>query len=106
MKEGTHCFNTDNDTVERASCPAVDSAGNSLIDPVVELNNVSNPKGGVATVIIGGHVYRGNAIPELAGKYIFGVFSSDESGTPRWKNICGHHCTVRQMVVRPYSIEK
>jgi len=85
VKEGTHCFNTDNDTVERASCPAVDSAGNSLIDPVVELNNAANPEGGIATAIIGGYVYRGSAIPELMGKYIFGVFSSDETGTPNAK---------------------
>ena len=85
VKEGTHCFSTDNDTVERASCPAVDSAGIKLTDPVVELNNAANPLGGIATTIIGGHTYRGSTIPELAGKYIFGVFSSDATGTPNAK---------------------
>src|SRR5450432_915170 len=43
VKEGTHCFNTDNDKTERNSCPVVDSAGNPLIDPVTEVANSANP---------------------------------------------------------------
>ncbi len=82
VKEGTHCFNTDNDTVERASCPSTDSAGNPLIDPVIELVNSANPKGGgVGIAIIGGFVYRGSAFPGLAGKYIFGMLSADGKAT-------------------------
>jgi glucose/arabinose dehydrogenase len=77
VKEGTHCFSTDNDLQERASCPSVDSAGKPLIDPVVELVNTANPKGGgLGIAIIGGFVYRGSALPTLSGKYIFGVLSS------------------------------
>jgi hypothetical protein len=34
-----------------------------------------NPKGGKATTVIGGNVYRGHAIRSLHGKYIFGTFS-------------------------------
>jgi glucose/arabinose dehydrogenase len=82
VKEGTHCFNTDNDTVERASCPSTDSAGNPLIDPVIELVNSANPKGGgVGIAIIGGFVYRGSAFPGLVGKYIFGMLSADGKAT-------------------------
>lgn len=78
VKEGTHCFNTDNDLAERSSCPTTDSAGNPFIDPVIELVNSSNPKGGgVGIAVIGGFVYRGAALPSLAGKYIFGMFSTD-----------------------------
>jgi len=80
VKEGTHCFNTDDDTKERTSCPAADSAGNPLVDPIIELNNSANPKGGVATVIVGGNVYRGSALTELAGRYVFGIFS--QKGQP------------------------
>jgi glucose/arabinose dehydrogenase len=78
VKEGTHCFNTDNDLEERAACPMEDSAGNPLIDPIIELPNEANPKGGIATVVVGGNVYRGTSIPFLFGKYIFGILSSGE----------------------------
>ncbi|HEY4289543.1 MAG TPA: PQQ-dependent sugar dehydrogenase [Puia sp.] len=76
VKEGTHCFSTDNDTTVRASCPSMDSAGKPLLDPVIELVNAANPKGGgVGIAIIGGMVYRGSALPGLQGKYIFGMLS-------------------------------
>ncbi len=78
VKEGTHCFNTDNDLEERAACPMEDSAGNPLLDPIIELPNEANPDGGVATAIVGGNVYRGKSIPFLFGKYIFGILSDDE----------------------------
>ena len=82
VKEGTHCFNTDNDLTERASCPIVDSAGQPLIDPVLELVNTSNPAGGgIGIAIIGGFVYRGTALPDWEGKYIFGMLSVDGSAT-------------------------
>ena len=52
------------------------------MDPVIEMNNVQNPAGGVVTLtVIGGHVYRGNNIPGFQGKYIFGSFS--KAGTPQ-----------------------
>lgn len=77
VREGAHCFNTDNDLLERSSCPMTDSAGKPLIDPMIELVNTANPKGGGAGIaIIGGYVYRGSALPAWQGKYIFGVLSS------------------------------
>ena len=82
VKEGTHCFNTDNDKTERASCPSTDSAGNPLIDPVIELVNNANPKGGgVGIAVVGGYVYRGTILPSLQGKYIFGMLSADGQAT-------------------------
>lgn len=78
VKEGSHCFSTDNDLQERSSCPSTDSAGQPLIDPVIELVNAANPKGGgVAVTIVGGNVYRGDSIPSLQGQYIFGSFSQN-----------------------------
>jgi glucose/arabinose dehydrogenase len=75
VKEGTHCFNAANNKTSLPSCPDEDEFGNPLIDPVIELNNWQNPAGGKATVVIGGHVYRGFDIPSWYGKYIFGTFS-------------------------------
>jgi glucose/arabinose dehydrogenase len=78
VKEGTHCFNAANEFTELGSCPATDAFGNPLIDPVIEANNHDNPEGGHFVTIIGGNVYRGNNIPGLQGKYIFGNFSREE----------------------------
>jgi hypothetical protein len=75
VKEGTHCFNAANNKEVLASCPSKDNFDNSLRDPVIELNNWQNPAGGKATTIIGGHVYRGQALSGWDGKYIFGTFS-------------------------------
>jgi glucose/arabinose dehydrogenase len=75
VKEGRHCFSTANPMTSLPSCPSVDNLGNRLIDPVIELNNWQNPMGGKATTVIGGHVYRGDDIRGLHGKYIFGTFS-------------------------------
>jgi glucose/arabinose dehydrogenase len=89
VKEGTHCFSTDNDLEERSSCPAVDSAGNPLIDPIIEVKNTENPEGGGETIaIVGGNVYRGRSIPFLVGTYIFGFLSADES-EPEGKILMG-----------------
>jgi glucose/arabinose dehydrogenase len=82
VKEGTHCFDTDNDLVERASCPSTDTAGKPLIDPVLELVNSANPKGGgIGIAIIAGFVYRGTLLPAWQGKYIFGMLSVDGMAT-------------------------
>ncbi|MFL5787536.1 MAG: hypothetical protein ACJ748_05755, partial [Flavisolibacter sp.] len=84
VKEGSHCFDTDSDLLERSSCPVTDSAGKPLIDPIIELVNSANPKGGgIALTIIGGYVYRGTAVSSLQGKYIFGTFS--QNGQPNAK---------------------
>jgi glucose/arabinose dehydrogenase len=78
VREGKICFNTDSDLLVRPSCPSADSAGNPLIDPVIQIQNLANPgvSGGI-TVVVGGNVYRGNALPGLQGRYIFGSFSSN-----------------------------
>ncbi|MGN6509965.1 MAG: PQQ-dependent sugar dehydrogenase [Chitinophaga sp.] len=81
VKEGTHCFNAANNSVELPGCPNVDVFGMRFIDPVIEVNNSANPAGGKATTIIGGNVYRGREIPEFRGKYLFGSFSQP-GGTP------------------------
>jgi glucose/arabinose dehydrogenase len=81
VKEGQSCFSTDNNLQIRPTCPAVDTAGNPLIDPVISLKNKAHPDGnGIATVIVGGNVYRGATFPQLQGRYIFGIFSQGNVG--------------------------
>ena len=78
IKEGTHCFNAADEFTELSSCPDKDPFGNPLIDPVIELKNYANPKGGLTVAIVGGNVYRGSKLPQLQGKYIFGSLSADD----------------------------
>jgi glucose/arabinose dehydrogenase len=79
VKEGTHCFDAANEFVELSSCPDTDAFGHPLIDPVIEVNNFDNPKGGITAAIVGGNVYRGHSLPGYEGKYLFGSFCDDES---------------------------
>jgi glucose/arabinose dehydrogenase len=81
VKEGTHCFSTDDPESSPASCPSVDQNGDPLIDPVIEFRNSKNSADGLGVVVVGGHVYRGQELPELDGSYLFGVWS-DEFDTP------------------------
>lgn len=76
VKEATHCFNADSELLELSNCPDRDPAGNPLIDPVIELKNLSNPSGGQTLVVVGGNVYRGKDIPGLQGRYVFGSLSA------------------------------
>jgi glucose/arabinose dehydrogenase len=71
IREGTHCFNpADNSQPPVAPCPVTGSHGESLIGPVIETGH------DVGNVIVGGYIYRGTAMPDLVGKYIFGEWST------------------------------
>ena len=97
VKEATHCFNAANNKKPLESCPDADSLGNTLTDPVIELKTGNKSKGGQGLVVIGGYIYRGEAIPELDGRYLFGtwtqeheqpqgaVFVADSSDEGLWK---------------------
>ena len=84
VREGAHCFSTDNPDETPAECPdAVGAphprAGDPFIDPVIEYQNEHNPLGGgLGHAIVGGHVYRGAELRQFAGDYIFGDYSREE----------------------------
>ncbi len=76
VKEGTHCFDAENPEISPPTCPSVDpTTGIPLSDPVIEFANAGQP-GGLAFTVVGGHVYRGNDVPSLFGRYIFGGATS------------------------------
>ena len=62
IREGTTCFNAQNWSQPHENCPTI-----GFSDPIL-----SYAHQGDLSAIIGGPVYRGEAIPELAGGYIFG----------------------------------
>lgn len=77
IKEGAHCFDPSNPGSAPSSCSSEDARGNPLIDPVIEFKNSKNFSDGLGNVSIGGYVYEGDDVPELSGKYLFGVFTKD-----------------------------
>ena len=79
VKEATHCFDAENPNEEPATCPDVVGAGHPrtgdpLLDPIIEYPQAR--LGGPGVAVVGGHVYRGSALPQFRGRYIFGDWSS------------------------------
>ena len=74
VKEGTSCFNARAAFHPLESCPDVDpTTGEPLRDPVIQFANSKNQDfPGLSFTVVGGNVYRGSRLPELAGHYIFG----------------------------------
>ncbi|MDZ7702226.1 MAG: PQQ-dependent sugar dehydrogenase [Halobacteriales archaeon] len=75
VKEGTRCFGGD-------SCPdrTPDEVrgGEPLVDPIVAYPNARFKEAAVGGVaVVGGGVYRGDAIPGLEGAYVFGDLQAD-----------------------------
>ncbi len=80
IKEGTHCFDPQNPDMPLDTCPDVGARGEPLLPPIIEYANAGQP-GGLGIVVVGGHVYRGSALPQFQGMFVFGDYSTD-FGTP------------------------
>ncbi len=83
--EGTHCFSTDTPDESRASCPSTVGSGHPdegapLLAPVLEYPHPGIADG-LGLAVVAGYVYRGTAIPDLAGRYVFADWS-DSFGEP------------------------
>lgn len=81
IKEGTHCFDADNPEQPPEECASTGADGEALVDPIIEYGH------DIGIVVVGGYVYRGSALPDLEGYYIFGDYSASEEapdGTLFW----------------------
>ncbi|WP_160133663.1 PQQ-dependent sugar dehydrogenase [Halococcus salsus] len=84
VREGTHCFGTENVSDVPDECP--DSTppdvrgGEPLRDPVVEYPHQRDGEF-IGISVVGGYIYGNDAIPGLEGKYVFGDYS--QKGNPR-----------------------
>lgn len=78
LREGAHCFDPNNPKQPPESCPKTGADGQPLRDPILEYKNINGfPRDPEARGIsvTGGYVYRGKAIPQLAGRYVFADWS-------------------------------
>jgi glucose/arabinose dehydrogenase len=85
VKEGTHCFDAEEPTVVPATCPTVDpTTGEPLRNPVIEFANTKNTgvpaEQRLSLSSVGGYVYRGQAVPWLNGRYVFGGATTPAGG--------------------------
>jgi len=71
IKEGTLFFNHNGDADGFAQREPIGAVPPGLIDPVAQYDIHHEGHS-----VIGGFVYRGNALPELFGRYVFGEFST------------------------------
>lgn len=73
IREGTYCFDPNATTSPPESCNTTGLLGEPLIGPIFE--------GGrdLGIVVVGGNVYRGTAVPELEGRYVFGYWSDSRT---------------------------
>ena len=83
-KEGTHCFDRTSAFAPPESCPNVGPLGERINDPIIEYLNfaVEDPRSqvpgpGFGRASVGGHIYRGDAIKWLRGRFVQGDFAID-----------------------------
>lgn len=79
-KEGFDAFDPNNPNTPPAEVPKAGPDGKPFVDPVAVYRTARGPKatpGAYGVSITGGYVYRGKAIPALAGKYVFGDWSAN-----------------------------
>jgi glucose/arabinose dehydrogenase len=83
LMEGTHCVDRLKPRQPPPTCPPSDEMGNRIVQPILEYPNMqaSHPEtklavAGVGTAITGARMYRGRAIPALAGKLIVADWSA------------------------------
>jgi glucose/arabinose dehydrogenase len=75
LKEGQEWFNpkAENKPLEK---PYFDPGNAKLVDPILAYENITAfPQTGKGKSVTGGYVYRGKALPQLTGKYVFADWS-------------------------------
>src|SRR4030095_2267923 len=79
VREGFHGFDPKDPDHSPTNAPTTDAAGRPFIDALVEYRHPPRhkaPNSALAGVFVtGGYVYRGKALPQLQGRYIFADWS-------------------------------
>ena len=101
VKEGTFTFHPGDPASPDDGSVSANAPGQpaGLIDPVAEYDHTA-PTGleEQGEAIVGGFVYRGSRVPELAGKYVFGDYSREfASPNGRLFYLCGSPDVTRRV---------
>ena len=72
IKEGAHCFDPNSPNKSPDACLDKGYKGEQLVGPIIDYDGHRINR----TVVVGGYIYRGKALPELEGDYVFGDWSS------------------------------
>lgn len=76
VMEGNSCFNVASNREPLDECASTGVMGEDFIMPVITYGHLgAYPEEGRGISTTGGYVYRGSAIPELVGHYVFGDWS-------------------------------
>ncbi len=76
IKENGHCFDRSNSANQGAACVRdTGYIGEPLVDPIISLPHSSFASTGLT--VIGGYAYRGSALTEFQGGYVFGLWRPD-----------------------------
>jgi glucose/arabinose dehydrogenase len=76
IREGAHCFDPNAPEQPPAECASTGASSEPLVDPIIEYGH------DVGKVVVGGYVYRGAAMPDLDGYYIFGDYTASPEFAP------------------------
>jgi glucose/arabinose dehydrogenase len=74
VREGTHCFSTDDPGSPPAECPGETDDGTPLQGPIIEYPHEGDGVSGIS--VIGGYYYTGEIGP-LADRYVFGDYRAE-----------------------------
>jgi hypothetical protein len=74
VREGTHCFSTDDPGSPPAECPGGTDDGRPLQGPIIEYPHEGDSVSGIS--VIGGYYYTGEIGP-LADRYVFGDYRAE-----------------------------
>jgi len=83
IREGRHGFDPENPTTIPENAPTKDATGTAFKEPILEYLNIKGfqaaryAKEIRGASVTGGYVYRGRAIPQLKGQYVFGDWSQN-----------------------------
>jgi len=73
IREGTHCFDPHSPDSSPSVCSEKGYKGEPLIGPIIEYDGHDINR----SVVVGGYIYRGRALPQFQGDYIFGDWSGN-----------------------------
>jgi glucose/arabinose dehydrogenase len=104
IKEGLSCFNKDSASSPLDTCSDTGAGGEQLIDPVISYGRPGSGGTLAGRSVVGGYVYRGAAVPQLQGQYVFGDWSTSFTSADGSVFIAGEDASgswqVRELFIR------